>query len=126
FGRLPTEEMRTSTIDAIVAVDRSLLPDQKQVLADDMEQRIVTSASRELDSLVRGLRGGFIPGGGGGEPIRNPDSYPTGKNVYGVDPEKVPRKAAWELGVKLADDMLVQHLAEHGEYPRKISFVIWG
>ena len=126
FGRLPTEEMRTSTVDAIVAVDRSLLPDQKQVLADDMEQRIITSASRELDSLVRGLRGGFIPGGGGGEPIRNPDSYPTGRNFYGIDPEKVPRKAAWELGVKLADDMLAQHLAEHGEYPRKISFVIWG
>ncbi|HHX81684.1 MAG TPA: cobaltochelatase subunit CobN, partial [Pseudomonadaceae bacterium] len=44
----------------------------------------------------------------------------------GIDPEKVPRKASWELGVKLADDMIAQHLAEHGEYPRKISFVIWG
>jgi cobaltochelatase CobN len=126
FGRLPTEEMRRSTVDAIVAVDRSLLPDEKAVLAADMEQRIIQSASAELDNFVRAARGGYIPGGSGGEPIRNPDAYPTGKNFYGIDPEKVPRKAAWELGVKLADDMIAQHLAEHGEYPRKISFVIWG
>lgn len=126
FGRLPTEEMRASTVDAIVAVDRSLLPDQKTVLADEMDQRIVASASAELDSLMRAMRGGYIKGSSGGEPIRNPDAYPTGRNFYGIDPEKVPRKASWELGVKLADQMLAQHLAEHGEYPQKVSFVIWG
>ncbi|MDY6983186.1 MAG: cobaltochelatase subunit CobN, partial [Pseudomonadota bacterium] len=126
FGRLPTEEMRASTVDAIVAVDRSLLPDQKTVLADEMDQRIVASANDELDSLMRAMRGGYIKGASGGEPIRNPDAYPTGRNFYGIDPEKVPRKASWELGVKLADQMLAQHLAEHGEYPQKVSFVIWG
>jgi cobaltochelatase CobN len=67
-----------------------------------------------------------VSGGSGGEPIRNPDSYPTGKNFYGIDPDKVPRKESWEMGVKLADQMLAEHLAEHGEYPQKISFVIWG
>ena len=57
-----------------------------------------------------GLDGKFLPVGSGGEPIRNPDSYPTGKNFYGIDPDKVPKRAAWALGVKLADQMLAAHL----------------
>src|SRR6202008_1188777 len=73
-----------------------------------------------------GLRGGFIIGGGGGEPIRNPDSYPTGKNFYGIDPDKVPKPASYEMGIKLADPMLADHLKKHGKYPEKVSFVIWG
>lgn len=126
FGRLPDEQMRASTVDAIVSVDRSLLPDQRTVLAQEMEQRIIDSAQLELDMLMHAARGGYIGGGSGGEPIRNPDVYPTGKNFYGIDPNKIPKKAAWELGVMLADQMLEQHLQQHGEYPRKVSFVIWG
>ena len=126
FGRTPEAEMRASTIEAIVSVDRSLLPTDAAVLAADMERRIVDSAPRELDSLVRALAGGFVPAGNGGEPIRNPDAYPTGKNFYGIDPDTVPKPAAWELGVALADQMLAVHVEEHGRYPEKVSFVIWG
>ena len=126
FGRTPDATMRASTVEAIVSVDRSLLPDDAAVLSADMERRIVESAPRELDSLVRALAGGHVPVGGGGEPIRNPDAYPTGKNFYGIDPAKVPKPAAWELGVDLADAMLAAHVEEHGRYPEKVSFVIWG
>ena len=91
-----------------------------------MEQRIVASGPRELDSLVRALRGGFVGTGGGGEPIRNPDSYPTGKNFYGIDPDKVPKPASWELGVKLGRPDARGSRQEHGRYPQKVSFVIWG
>ena len=125
FGRVPEPEMRASTVEAIVSVDRSLLPNDATVRASEMERRIVESGPRELDHLVRALDGGYIPVGGGGEPIRNPDSYPTGKNFYGIDPEKVPKPAAWKLGVDLAEQMLADHVAEHGGYPEKVSFVIW-
>ena len=126
FGRTPDATMRESTVEAIVSVDRSLLPNDAAVMAADMERRIVESGPRELASLVRALDGGHVPVGGGGEPIRNPDAYPTGKNFYGIDPAKVPKPAAWELGVDLADRMLAAHVAEHGRYPEKVSFVIWG
>jgi cobaltochelatase CobN len=126
FGRVPDDVARASTVEAIVSIDRSLLPNDAQVLAADMDARIVASGPRELDSFVRALSGGFVPVGSGGEPLRNPDSYATGKNFYGIDPEKVPKRASWELGVKLADEMLAKHLAEHGRYPEKVSFVIWG
>ncbi|MDP7338184.1 MAG: cobaltochelatase subunit CobN [Vicinamibacterales bacterium] len=126
FGRTPDPEMRASTVEAIVSVDRDLLPNDAEVLAEDMERRIVESAPRELDSLAGALAGDYVPGGTGGEPIRNPDAYPTGKNFYGIDPDKVPKPAAWELGVFMADRMLEEHLEEHGKYPEKVSFVIWG
>ena len=125
-GRTPDITMRASTVEAIVSVDRSLLPDAAAIMAADMERRIVESGPRELDSLIRALDGGHVPVGGGGEPIRNPDAYPTGKNFYGIDPAKVPKPAAWELGVDLADKMLAAHVEEHGRYPAKVSFVIWG
>jgi len=126
FGRVPGKTERDSTIDAIVSTDRSLLPDKATVLAGEMEQRIVSSGPRELDSLVRALRGGFVRTGGGGEPVRNPDAYPTGRNFYGIDPDKVPKPASWDMGVKLAQQMLQDHVKEHGRYPQKVSFVIWG
>src|SRR5690606_21745050 len=126
FGRGAEEAHRASTVAAIVNADRSLLPTDAKVLAEEMDARIVSSGARELENLMRALDGGFVPVGGGGEPIRNPDAYPTGKNFYGIDPEKVPKRAAWELGVKLADEMLADHFEKHGRYPEKVSFVIWG
>ncbi len=126
FGRTPEAEHRASTVEAIVSTDRSLMPDAAEVLAEDMERRIVVSGPRELDSLIRSLRAGFVTAGVGGEPIRNPDAYPTGKNFYGIDPDKIPKPAAWEMGVRLADRMLATHLETNGAYPEKVSFVIWG
>jgi cobaltochelatase CobN len=126
FGRAPHEEALATTVEAIVETDRSLIPTDAVVLAEEMEARILGSAERELENLARALDGRFIPVGSGGEPIRNPDAYPTGKNFYSIDPEKVPKRASWTLGVKLANEMLERHLAEHGRYPEKVSFVIWG
>jgi cobaltochelatase CobN len=126
FGRVPDKPLRDTTIDAIVSIDRRLLPDKTKVLSEEMERRIVSSGARELDNLVHGLNGGFITGGGGGEPIRNPDAYPTGKNFYGIDPDKVPKPASYQMGTKLADQMLADHVKKHGKYPEKVSFVIWG
>src|SRR5690606_35823759 len=100
FGRVPSPEARASTVEAIAATDRSRRPVDAKLLAEDMDARIVESGARELGSLVRALAGGFVPVGSGNEPIRNPDAYPTGKNFYGIDPEKVPKRAAWELGVR--------------------------
>jgi cobaltochelatase CobN len=126
FGRTPDKPLRDTTIDAIVSVDRRLLPNTAKVFAADMEQRIVASGPAELDGLMRALAGGFVASGSGGEPIRNPDSYATGRNFYGIDPDKVPKPASWDLGVKLADQMLTDHVKQHGTYPKKVSFVIWG
>ena len=126
FGRLPDDKARASTVNAIVAADRTLLPDAIEVMSADMDERIIKSANRELDHLLASLDGSFIPVGTGGEPLRNPDAYPTGKNFYGINPDKIPKPAAWKLGVELAEIMLTRHVSDNGAYPQKVSFVIWG
>ncbi len=126
FGELPEEDAIESTVQAIFRTDRSQLPESEFYYSQQIRDSIYSSADREIGNLLHALAGGYIGGGTGGEPMRNPDAYPTGKNFYGIDPDKVPKKAAWELGVKLADQMLEEHLQENGEYPRKVSFVIWG
>lgn len=126
FGRTPEADAIESTVHAVVSVDREHSLDQQAIMADEMRDRIVASGPRELASLMRLLSGRFVPAGMGGEPIRNPDAYATGKNFYGIDPDKVPKPVAWRMGVRLADEMLAAHLAQHGRYPGKVSFVIWG
>ncbi len=126
FGTVPDDEAVASTVEAILSIDRSSLPEAIEIFGDEMEGRIRASGQRELDGLMLALGGRFVPAGKGGEPVRNPDSYPTGANFYGIDPDKVPKPAAWEMGAKLAQQMLDDHVAENGRYPEKISFVIWG
>ncbi len=126
FGRMPEPDALASTVEAIVAVDRSLLPNNSKILADEMTRRITESPSRELDGLMKALGGRFVPAGTGGEPIRNPDAYPTGSNFYGIDPDKIPKPAAWDMGAKLAEQMLQDYRQRNGRYPAKVSFVIWG
>ncbi|HWK42316.1 MAG TPA: cobaltochelatase subunit CobN [Croceibacterium sp.] len=126
FGRTPEPEAINSTVRAILSVDRSALPDANAIFGEEMEARIRASGPRELDGLMLALGGRFVPAGKGGEPIRNPDSYPTGANFYGIDPDKIPKPAAWEMGSRLAQQMLDDYVTKHGHYPAKISFVIWG
>ncbi len=38
FGRTPEKPLRDSTVEAIVATDRSLLPDQSKILGQEMER----------------------------------------------------------------------------------------
>ena len=126
FGRAPAPDAIESTVQAIASVDRTALPDAIEVLKEEMRDRIVASGPRELDGLMKALGGRFVPAGKGGEPLRNPDAYPTGANFYGIDPTKIPKPAAWEIGSKLAQQMLDKHVEQHGRYPAKVSFVIWG
>lgn len=126
FGVAPAAELRAGTIEAILAVDRSLDEAKRKAFAADLDRRMIEGASRELSSFARALAGRYVGTGTGNDPVRNPDSLPTGKNFYGIDPTKVPKKAAWEIGVKLADQMIRDYKAEHGRYPEKSAFVIWG
>ncbi len=79
----------------------------------------------EIDRLIAGLKGKYIPSGEGNDPLRNPEAIPTGKNFYGFDPAKVPSKDAYVLGKKQAEEMIEKYLNEKGEYPDKIGLVLF-
>lgn len=66
----------------------------------------LNQTSDETANLLRAMEGRYIAPGPGPEPIRNPASVPPGRNLYALNPEEIPTKAAWEVAVKLADEML--------------------
>ncbi|MCV6623256.1 MAG: cobaltochelatase subunit CobN [Cellvibrionaceae bacterium] len=79
----------------------------------------------ELESLVNALEGQYIPVGNGGDPIRNPKAVPTGKNLIGFNPAKVPSKEAYESGVKVIEQTIADYRNKHGRYPDKLAFSLW-
>lgn len=82
-------------------------------------------AEPEVANLLRALDGRFIPTAYGGDPIRNPDSLPTGRNLYGFDPSRVPTRAAYEAGKEAVEKLIAAHRARHGSPPKKLAFTLW-
>lgn len=126
FGNVPNKALRDGTVAAVLEAERGWNPFKKAAMGADLDKKIQESGPRELESWLVTLQGGYVPVGTGNDPIRNPDSLPTGKDFYGVDPSKIPKKAAWELGVRLADQMIRDHKDRLGHFPSKVAFVIWG
>lgn len=79
----------------------------------------------EMINLLRALDGEYIKTSTGGDPIRNPECLPTGRNMYGFDPNKVPTKAAYETGSKLMREFIENYYKENAEYPKKLTFNLW-
>ena len=94
-------------------------------ISNDLYPNIL-GTSGEMDSLMHGLDGGFVPPGPSGCPTRGrADLLPTGKNFYGMDPDGIPTHASWELGKRMADQMIEKFLGEKGHYPDSVGVVIW-
>ncbi|MBX0329146.1 magnesium chelatase subunit H [Oscillochloris sp. ZM17-4] len=84
--------------------------------------------TQEIDYLLRGLSGGYIPAAPGGDLIRDGMAVlPTGRNIHSLDPFRVPSDSAFNRGVKIGEALIAAHLDEHGgEYPETIAQVLWG
>ncbi|BDI18638.1 magnesium chelatase subunit H [Nostoc cf. commune SO-36] len=84
-------------------------------------------ADNELGALLRGLEGEYILPGPGGDPIRNPDVLPTGKNIHALDPQSIPTTAAVQSAKIVVDRLLLRNKAENdGKWPETIACVLWG
>ncbi|WP_313082913.1 cobaltochelatase subunit CobN [Pulveribacter sp.] len=82
-------------------------------------------AQDELRGLLAVLDGRYLPTSYGGDPIKNPDAYPTGRNLYGFDPSRVPTRQAWEAGKQAAENLLAEHRRLRGRQPAKLTFSLW-
>ncbi|MGI2904196.1 magnesium chelatase subunit H [Tolypothrix sp. VBCCA 56010] len=84
-------------------------------------------ADNELGALLKGLEGEYILPGPGGDPIRNPDVLPTGKNIHALDPQSIPTTAAVQSAKIVVDRLMARNKAENGgKYPETIACVLWG
>lgn len=89
----------------------------------DLVERI--ERSLEIDSLLHGFEGGYIEAGPSGLITRGRDDIlPTGRNFFSLDPNRVPTKAAWVIGQRLAETLIEKHIKEEGRYPENVA-IFW-
>ncbi|MDK2820260.1 MAG: cobaltochelatase CobN [Clostridia bacterium] len=82
----------------------------------------LTLVPNEMDNLIKALNGGYVSPGPSGMPDDNGKNIiPTGRNFYLMDIEKIPTRAAWEVGCKLADQLIEVFVADEGHYPEKVA-----
>ncbi|NRB00195.1 MAG: cobaltochelatase subunit CobN [Rhodobacteraceae bacterium] len=85
------------------------------------------SARAERDALLASLSGQRIAPGPSGSPYRGRhDVLPTGRNLFTIDPRAVPTRAAYDQGVRLADELIRKHLQDAGDWPKGIIVDLWG
>jgi cobaltochelatase CobN len=125
FGVAPEEKLRLATAEAILSEAGKLSPEEYERRKQELVALLEQSARDELDALAAGLAGRYVAAGTGNDPIRNPDSLPTGRNFYGFDPTRMPSPSVWEQGKKLAEALVADYRERHGEYPDKVAFNLW-
>ena len=80
----------------------------------------------EMDNMMHACDGGYVLPGPSGAPTRgNAHILPMGRNYYGIDPDIVPTRAAWEIGRRMADQMIARYTEAKGGWPTEVGFIIW-
>ncbi|UQZ37006.1 magnesium chelatase [Paenibacillus sp. PK3_47] len=80
----------------------------------------------ELEQLIRGLDGKYIPVKLAGDVVRHPDILPSGYNLVQFDPRSVPSDTAVRRGADLADNTIDLYYKQYGQYPVTTAVVMWG
>lgn len=80
----------------------------------------------EIGALLDALEGRYIPPAIGGDPVRNPEALPSGRNIHALDPAAVPSPTAIRNARRVVDLMIAKSLEETGAYPESVGMVLWG
>jgi magnesium chelatase subunit H len=115
------EQARHETIEAIAKASPEPLP------AAELERlEHALAKDHEVDGLLRALDARYVPPAPGGDLVRTPAVVPTGRNLYGFDPYKVPSAFATLEGRKRAQTLLDRVTADGAPFPETVAFVLWG
>ncbi len=115
-GNPPDAAARTSMLDAAGIDD----PDRRATLD------ALLATDHEIPALIHALDGGYIRPVAGGDFLRNPDMLPTGRNLHGLDPFRIPSAFAREDGARQAERLLLRHREGGNAAPETIAMVLWG
>ena len=80
----------------------------------------------EIEGILRALDGRFIRPAPGGDLLRTPEVLPTGRNLHGFDPFKIPSAFAVRDGAKQAQKLIDRYIADGNALPESVAMVLWG
>jgi magnesium chelatase subunit H len=84
------------------------------------------TGSHEMDGLLRALDGRYLRPAPGGDLLRTPAVLPTGRNLHGFDPFRLPSAWAVRDGAAQAERLLAKYRETGEPLPESIAMVLWG
>jgi magnesium chelatase subunit H len=118
---LTRRDAATSAAEDAAAAEKFLL--QIRSLA---RSNTLLAEDHETPAILHALDGGFLRPAPGGDLLRTPEVLPTGRNVHGFDPFRIPSAFAIKDGALQAQRLIDRHLADGNAYPESIAVVLWG
>ena len=95
-------------------------------LTDLLKLDELLAVDGEIPGILRALDGRFVTAAPAADLVRNTAVLPTGRNLYGFDPYKVPSPYALKEGAARAEQLIARHVADGNNFPETIAFVLWG
>ncbi len=140
-GEDPSAEQRVEMLQAVADASFGVKPDKTVFEAivrgetPDGDTTMVASLQatdawlakdHEIPALIHALDGGFTRPAPGGDILRTPAILPTGRNVHGFDPFRIPSAYAVQDGAKQAQRLIDKHIADGNALPESVAIVLWG
>ncbi|MBB1089741.1 magnesium chelatase subunit H [Rhodopseudomonas palustris] len=94
--------------------------------ADLAHYNQLLSEDHETPAILRALAGRFVRPAPGGDLLRTPEILPTGRNLHGFDPFRIPSTFAMREGIRHAQLLLDRYLQDGNPLPESIALVLWG
>jgi hypothetical protein len=82
------------------------------LMAQLAEYDKLMSEDHETPAILRALEGRFVRPAPGGDLLRTPEILPTGRNLHGFDPFRLPSVFAVKEGARHAQLLLDRHLQD--------------
>jgi len=117
------EMLATQTVEALI--DGTQKPDTP-LLKELAALNLALSSNGELDGIVRALSARYIRPVTGGDILRTPEILPTGRNIHGFDPFRIPSAFAVRDGAEQAQRLIDRSIADSGHLPETVAMVLWG
>ncbi|MEM9782722.1 MAG: magnesium chelatase subunit H, partial [Pseudomonadota bacterium] len=111
---------------ALAASDLAATPETREAFEALARAEAHLATDSELSAILHALDGGYVRPAPGGDLIRQPAILPTGRNLHGHDPFRLPTAFAMGEGARQAEKLLARHVAESGALPRRVALVLWG
>jgi magnesium chelatase subunit H len=102
--------------------DDATLAELRELAATDR----LHAEDHETAGLLRALAGRYVRPAPGGDVLRTPAVLPTGRNLHGFDPFRLPSAFAVQDGARQAERLLARHLSDGHGFPESIALVLWG
>ena len=124
-----TVEAVVAGLPATTALDKggmSREADNLALMVELADLNTLLAQDTEVAALLKALDGRYIRPAPGGDLLRTPAVLPTGRNIHGFDPFRIPSAFAVHDGAQQAQRLLDSHAAEGHALPESIAMVLWG